>query len=698
MRCLQSYFEVDTWQGLSEENIENNIRNLIEQNRIQDLMDKLETIENASEREPYEAFAFKYSAADGNVDCMELLSSKVAYPVKPEALGWAAASNQTDSLEFLLGLSVIQTKDKQMALNSAIYAGHIESTQVLLDSRLTDDQLQHGLKFAVSEGKDNFVPLFLERVGAVSQPEAFCKAVQKKNTDLMDLLLSTDGVVSDDVYTRGLELAAEEGIIDSLGFLVERSESRGGISDEVYADLLKSAANGGQIPALEFLFGLEGKDVDDSEYSSVIRSAVWGGDNATIEHLLTRKAVSDEAYSGILEEGAFSQNQHSLEYLFNRGRAISDEAYTNVLKVAVNSSAPIQALKFLFGLGRVIDDVSYSEVFLSAARSGQLESLKFLLTQRAVSDEVKKQAWSKAITSSDFGKGIRCVEFLDGHEFAPQDHLLTALLRQDQSVLKRLLACDVDIDAQHESGSTLHDLVDAGSIATPMPVTFRPDIQNLFRKVKAINNDASLSEDAKKIVKVKVFTGYWHDDATFDAAKTEAIAKADELLTNLDKFDVATREFIIKNYIFASEYLGEGFDTWKTHNVFDQGVFEQRGGKGLAVDLAVSCGDTIDGLEDLFGKSADAIMQFMHTVPRANGDIGKVLPCSVVGQALRVLAKDPADSIPGKQQTWKNVMEFLTLDDIDFSVADVAQAAEEVDPLSLLGLGVEESKGDDFSA
>jgi hypothetical protein len=683
MKFLQGIFGSNTWQGLSQQEIQHNVERLIEENKIRVLIDRLETIESLEEKKVYEIHAFKYSAGAGNVGCMELLSSRVDYAVKVEALSWAAASNITQSLELLLSSSNIKNEDKQIALNSAVFAGHIESTRVLIDSGLSEDQLQRGLEFAVAEGVDRLVPLFLER-GVVSNYTVFVSAVRKVHTGLMDLLLSADGVVSEDVYIEGLKLAAQEGIINSLEFLFARSESLGGISADVYADLLKSAANAGQIPALEFLFarseslggisadvyadllksaanagqipaleflfGFEGRNVDDTEYSSVIRSAVWGGDNATVEYLLARKVVSDEVYLQVLEEGVYSNNQEIFQFLVAH---------------------------------HVLSDDDYSRVLQRAASAGQIESLKFLLEFRVITDEMKTFAWLAAVTSYIPGQGLECAELLSEQELDVQGQLIHALIMSNEFFVKKMLACGANIETQHEEGQTLYERVDAGSILTPVSVTFGPEIQNLFRKAKAINDDTSLSEDTKKIVKAKVFTGYWFSETEFDALKADAIIKAGEFLSSISGLDEANRLFVLENYIFVNDGLSGWLDAWKNGNDFDMQDMMKMGPKGLVVNLAVHCGGTIDGLEDLFGKSKGAIMQFMDGVRREKTTdesvVGKVLPCSVVGQALRGLAHDPALGIPGKETTWMGVMKFLTLDDINFSGAASNQTAEDTD-------------------
>lgn len=656
---------------------------LIDAGDVQGVLDRLETSSSNLEKLMHAASAVEYAAEKGFIGFLEPLVAIVKEHSGVDSESTRRVIRFEDG-KFVTNEYHLSTWKLGEAFKKAAEKEHIESAEFLLDTGLIREfHIGEVFSMAAAHGRVEYMQKLLPVADDSIKGAALLSAAASNKTESLEFLLSLPNLISNykDAALRNTALAEQ---ISTLEFLLDRIK----ISDAVYANVLQSAANAGQMQVLKLLFALEGRNVDDREYSSIIQSAVWGGDHDTVEYLLARKVVSDEVYFQAIESAVSSAHQDIFQFLVEQ---------------------------------HVLSDDDYSRVLQRVAGKGQIENLKFLLESRAITEEMKAVAWQAAVTSWAPGQGIECAELLAGEELDVQGQLIQALIMSDEFFIKKLLACGADIEVQHEAGQTIYERVDAGSIATPVARTFSPAIIDLFCKVKAINDDAALSEDVKKIVKAKVFTDYWFSETEFDALKAEAITKAGEFLESISSLDEATMSFVLENYIFVNDDLSSWLEAWKKGAAFDVQDMIKMGPKGLLVNLAVHCGDRIDSLDELFGKSKEAIMQFMHSVPRAEaaeeGVGGKVLPCSVVGQALRGLAQDPSKGLPGKQATWLKVMKLLTLDDIDFpevgekpwqkiveflstfddidlSRAHAAQAAEELDPSAHLAGAAAEPDAD----
>jgi ankyrin repeat protein len=496
------------------------------------------------------------------------------------------------------------------------------------------------LMMAVDAGSLNCVKTLLKlkadvNIRSFNGLTAFMKAVNLGSKEIAQLLLDHDADINDYDHSgmNSLMKSSFDGKIKMVDFLIKK-DAKLDSPDKKGFTALMYAASGEKEGCAELLINAKA-DIDAKDS--------WG--NTVLMHTISKSQM--EFVQFLIDKGANvnSQNQERL----------------SPLSVACQVRQ-VQCVKVLLEAGASADAVdSNGQTILFHALGDNPEIFDLILDATSNIDHKDKLDQTPVMQAASDGY----VEYMKILVFAGANVDQIDSSSQPRSVLTRIIMSpNILIEDTEEavkfllsSGVSYKSELDA-HVQSNMP----DRIVEILKKAKSIDDDASLSYDAKKLTKAFSFSSAWSTDAEFHDCSEKAKIKVVRFLED-QEVNIATKIFVLKNSAGIDASVGSDFKAWDLKKM---GSFQ------VAINLAFLHGNKIDGLRELCFVESDKLKSFVDAIPlNSHGGVceysvgeyfnGRFLD-AIYHQAVR------GDALLGgiPKNTMSRISSFLSNDDIKF--------------------------------
>lgn len=432
-----------------------------------------------------------------------------------------------------------------------------------------------------------------------------------------------------------------------------------------------------------------GRNLGGRAVTTALMEAADAGDTAAVKFLLDKGAdievANDDGDTAfvmacISERSRMERKEECVRFFISKGvnieridhegktplmRAVG-EGVTEVVEILLNAGANVN----------VQDDQGETALFLAISNNPEIFRLILDATPDAGIDHQNLSGRTPLMEAAAWG----CERYMGDLIFAGADvnHVMAVASQPLCSVLSSVIMSSQisDDDLQKavrlliSSGAKYSSelarvetelaSVDAGVVSAW--INKLGGVAALLKKARLIDEDAVLSDDAKKLVKAISFSSSWSKDEEFHDCVKMVRPKVLNFLAD-DKINDEIKEFILDRFVYLGTVFAKGCEDLN---------FSEMSSMEILINLFFFHGNRIEGATDLLWMEEDLLKKFAMTMPEVRQcSVGEFLNWGVFDMFVKKANDEPRSpfAVLTKPALLK-IASFLGLDDDEQSDED----------------------------